>query len=47
VKSATKGAKIDNITEMRQFPMDFFRENFNYSILPVYQQIAIIKNGIY
>jgi hypothetical protein len=43
VKSATKGAKIDKITENRQFPMDFFCETFNCSISPIYQQIAIIK----
>jgi hypothetical protein len=47
VKNATKGAKLDKITEKRQFPIDFFCKTFNYSILPIYQQIAIIKNGIY
>jgi hypothetical protein len=47
MKNAAKGAKLDKITEMRQFPMDFFCKTFNYSISPIYQQIAIIKNGIY
>jgi hypothetical protein len=46
VKSATKGAKIDKITEERQFPMDFFCETFNCSISPIYQQIAIKKMNI-
>jgi hypothetical protein len=47
VKNATEGAKLDKITEKRQFPMDFFQKTFNYSISPIYQQIATIKNGIY
>jgi hypothetical protein len=43
VKSATKGAETDKITEKRQFPMDFFHRIFNYSISRIYQQIEIIK----
>jgi hypothetical protein len=44
VKNATKGAKLDKITEKRQFPMDLIQETLNCLISPIYQQIAIIKN---
>ena len=43
MKSAQIGAKIDNITEKRHFPMIFFCKTFNYSISHIYQQITIIK----
>jgi hypothetical protein len=44
---AQKSAKIDKITEKRQFPMNFYHKTFNLSISPIYEQIAIINNGIY
>jgi hypothetical protein len=46
VKSITKGAKIDKITEKRQFPMDFFHETFNYSISPMIQSLGMISGTI-
>jgi hypothetical protein len=45
-KNTKIDAKIDKITEKRHFPLDFFSKTFNCSILPIHQQITIIKNGL-
>jgi hypothetical protein len=38
---------MDKITEKRHFPMIFFCKTFNYLISLIYQQITIIKHGMY